>query len=105
MLFPHKDPDDAGKYLSNCLDPNRQEKLDPQQLLLIAREARKVGCHVLMNFIADDSGYKAIPIEPENELSEMQRQAAKLVRYLADLTKRQERMLANQQDEHLRAVK
>lgn len=86
-LFPHKDPIDAGKYFSNCLDPDRNEKLDPQQILWLAREARRVGCHALMWFICEDCGYQnAVPAKVEDE-------AAELTRELIETGKRMERSL------------
>lgn len=87
MLWQHKDPDDAGKYFSNCLDPSRNEKLDPQQILFIAKKARSVGCHALVWFICEDTGYqKAVPVEVEDE-------AAELTREIIETSKRMERNL------------
>lgn len=81
-LWPHKDPDDAGKYFSNCLDPSRNEKLDIQQILFIAKEARRVGCHALVWFICEDTGYqKAIPVEVKDEAAELTRQITNSIKF------------------------
>lgn len=74
-LKPEKLADEAGRWLSDCLNPDRREKLDPEQVMWILREARKVGCHTAMHFICDDTGYaKATPIEPEDEKARLQRE-------------------------------
>ena len=74
MLWPSKSPDDAGKLLANCLDKNRAEKLDPDQILWIVRESKRAGCHVPMAYICDDAEYnRTIPIHHEDKQAELQR--------------------------------
>jgi hypothetical protein len=93
MLWPEKDPDDAGAYLNNCLDKTRRERLNPQQFLLVAREAKRRGCHVLMAFICDDTEYQRTnPIEPEDQRAAIQIRAEKLVSELSSLVNRLERI-------------
>jgi hypothetical protein len=75
QLKPERLADDAGRWLSDCLNADRREKLDPEQVLWILRESRKVGCHTAMHFICDDAGYtKAAPLEPEDEKARLQRE-------------------------------
>lgn len=93
MLWPAKSPDDAGKYLANCLDRDRNEKLDPEQVLWIAREGKRKGCHYLMAFICDDAEYQRTnPIEPEDERASLQRDFIQGVRHLSAMAKRLEQM-------------
>lgn len=74
VLRPELDPITAGRWLGDCLNPSKREKLDLRQILLILREARKVGCHAAMNYIARDAGYaQPRPVEPEDEAAELQR--------------------------------
>lgn len=88
MLWQHKDPEDAGRYFANCLDPNRNEKLDIEQILFISKKARQVGCHALTWFICEDTGYqKAVPVEVEDE-------SAELMRKFIESVKVQERIAA-----------
>lgn len=39
MLWPEKSADKAGENLNNCLNRTRPEKLDPEQIMFIVREA------------------------------------------------------------------
>ncbi len=73
-LRPDLAPDQAGGWLKDCLNPERREKLSPRQVMAILRRAHDAGHHQLMEFIAGDSGYSAQPIEPRDELAELQRQ-------------------------------
>ena len=88
MLWPAKSPDDAGKYLANCLDRDRNEKLDPEQVLWVAREGKRKGCHYLMAFICDDAEYQRTnPIEPEDAIAELKRlfiESVKKQEWIAD---------------------
>lgn len=84
-MRPEMLADEAGRWLSDCLNSDRREKLKPEQLLWIIREARKVGCHTLINYICSDAAYSnPAPIEPENE-------QAKLMREFIEATKQQTR--------------
>ncbi|MFK5950901.1 MAG: hypothetical protein QM500_19285, partial [Methylococcales bacterium] len=51
-LWPDKSPDKAGELLNNCLNVTRNEKLDPEQVLFISRESRKIGCHAIAEYYA-----------------------------------------------------
>lgn len=84
-LKPEMLADAAGRWVSDCLNPDRREKLDPEQVFWILREARKVGCHIAMHFICEGAGYaKPMPIEPEDE-------RARLMREFIEATKQQTR--------------
>lgn len=72
LLRPELSTDQAAGWLRDCLNPSRREKLSPEQVLLIVREANRAGVHSLMNFIAFDTGYKATPVAPQTLESELQ---------------------------------
>lgn len=73
-LRPEMDPQDAGRWLLDCLNPTRKDKLCIDQMLWLLRESRKVGCHVGMSFIASDAGYAPPqPVEPEDAKAALQR--------------------------------
>ena len=57
LLWPDKDPADAGRALMHALDDARRENLTGQQLVLLLAEARKVGCHTAMAYIDHVCGY------------------------------------------------
>jgi hypothetical protein len=84
-LRPEMAADAAGRWLSDCLNPECRAKLDLDQALWVLREARKVNYHGAMNFICSDTGYaNPQPIEPEDE-------KAKLMREFIEATKQQTR--------------
>jgi hypothetical protein len=92
-LRPEKMADEAGRWLLDCLNPERRERLDPDQVMWILREARKVGCHVAMNFICDDAGYsKPLPLEPEDEKAQLQREFIESTKALARMAQRIEQL-------------
>lgn len=74
-LWPDKPIRDAQNLLDACLNPGRREKLDPSQLVYIAKRGRQVGCHLLMTFLARECGYSdPEPVEPEDERAKLQRE-------------------------------
>lgn len=75
LLRPDMEPDAAGRWLADSLNPSRRERLDWRQALVILREARKVGYHAGMHFIARDCGYEEPrAVEPEDETAALQRE-------------------------------
>lgn len=92
VLWPEKAPDAAQRALLDCLNEERPAKLSPEQVMLILRLARAKGCHDGMEFIAADLGYAApTPVEPRDEVAELQRQFIEAVRSQAALAERIER--------------
>lgn len=74
VFWPEKPIGKAGEQLADCINRDRQQKLDPEQTLYILKEARKVGCHIGMHFIAEECNYrKPEPIEPKDEIAELQK--------------------------------
>lgn len=73
-VYPAKSPDDARVALLNAINPDRPEKLDPEQMLLVLRLAREAGFHAGKHWIDDDCGYAASdPIEPDDQAAELAR--------------------------------
>lgn len=91
-LWPDKSPDKAGELLNNCLNITRNEKLDPEQLLFLSREARKIGIHSIADYFASDCGYQFTPIEPKDEMAELQRQYIEAAKSIHALTSRMEKI-------------
>jgi len=56
-LKPELPADQAGRWLSDCCNPDRRDVLPPEQLGLIRRMAREANVHVLAAFEARDAGY------------------------------------------------
>jgi len=95
MLWPTKDPDDAAKLWSNCVDKTRPEKLDPEQYLWLKREAKRCGCHILHAFDCDFTEYqRSNPIEPKDEVVDLFAQFQNGQRSLERLADRLEKIMS-----------
>jgi hypothetical protein len=74
-LWPAKTEEEAARYLNDCLNPDRAQKLSGEEMLVIARRGREVGCHLIVGFICMDVGYAVpTPVDPEDEKAELHRQ-------------------------------
>lgn len=66
MLWPEKAADDAGRRLLDCLNPERKEVLDPEQVTLLFRLARERGFHVAKHWLDAEMGYlPSTPADPK----------------------------------------
>lgn len=68
-LFPHKPPEAAHRYLSDCLNPCRSEKLDLDQVMHILTIGRDNDCHAAVEYICEELGYT----RPEISLNDKSR--------------------------------
>lgn len=91
-LKPEKSAVDAGKWLADCLNPSKRDRLDPEQLAFIRRRARMVGCHILAAYEMRDAGYaEPMPIAPEDEAAQLQREYIAAVKTMAQIQARMDR--------------
>ena len=90
LIFPHKeDPVAAGRLLSDCLNPDRPEKLDIEQVILLLRLAKERGCHAGVEYINNACGYsKPIPVDPDDEKAELQRRLIRCINEQRQLVNR-----------------
>jgi hypothetical protein len=96
QMRPEKTVDEAARWISDCLNPDRREKLDPEQVLWLLREARKVGCHSALHFMCAEAGYSpALPIEPQDEIAELQRNFIESTKHLSRMAARIEQLSGN----------
>lgn len=60
-------PDDesADDWLRHCLNGGRRERLSPEQAIWLLREARNIGFHAAMDYLALSTGYKAVPVDSD----------------------------------------
>jgi hypothetical protein len=63
-MRPDMPADHAARWLLDCLNPDRREKLDPDQVIYLLRAAREAGYHQSMAYFAAEAGYKVEPITP-----------------------------------------
>lgn len=92
-MFPSLSPERAGQLIANKLNPDARDVLHPDEMLWLLREARKVGCHVGLAFISSDTGYAPPqPIEPKDEMAELQKAYIQAVEAQKALIERMERV-------------
>lgn len=94
QLWPDKAPEAAHRLLLACLNEDRQERLSPGHLLMLMRLGRQRGCHALMGYLAGEAGYKADPVEPDDERAQLQRDYIQAVKAMDKITDRMSRLTA-----------
>ena len=92
-MFPEKTPQAAQRALLDCLNEDRAAKLSPEQMLLILRIARGKGHHGAIAYILADLGYaQPVPIEPRDEMAELQRKFIQATELSAQIVQRMEQI-------------
>lgn len=92
-LWPDATPDAAQRKLLDCLNDDRPYHLTPGQLMLLLRLGRERGLHHGVEFMLHDLGYAApVPIEPQDELAELQRQFLEATRHMQAMASRMEQL-------------
>jgi sugar phosphate isomerase/epimerase len=95
MLWPENGVEHAAGHLRDCLNPERRERLTPEQVDLIGRMAREAGCHAIATYFCRSWGYAdPVPIQPEDEVARMQREFIEATQRLAELAARIEKTQA-----------
>jgi hypothetical protein len=93
MMRPEKPADEAGKWVKDCLNRQRAERFDPEQVLWLLRKGREVGCHSAIAYICDEAGYsRPTPTEPEDERAALQRAYIESVKHARLIADRMERL-------------
>jgi hypothetical protein len=76
----------AEQRVRDCLNPNRDEKFSPGEFIKLARWGHDIGCHALAVYFNAEAGYAPpVPISPEDEKAELERQTIEAVRGLMPL--------------------
>lgn len=87
-MRPEKGVDVAGRWVSDCLNQERSERFDPDQVLWLLRAGRAAGVHACANYLMREAGYAdPVPVEPEDERARLQREfieAAGVVQVIAE---------------------
>lgn len=79
----------AGRWLADCVNPDKRENLSLTELAYIRKAARQSGVHVLAAYEAQDAGYAPPqPVNPEDEAAKLQREFIASVKALEALQKR-----------------
>jgi hypothetical protein len=91
-MKPDLAADAAGRWLADCCNGDKREKLSPSELAYIRRRARLEGCHVLACFEAREAGYgEPQPITAEDEAAQLQREFVQASKHMAGLFARMDR--------------
>jgi hypothetical protein len=93
-LWPEKAPEAAHRLLLSCLNDDRPERLSPEQLMFVLRMGRERGVHIGITYILRELGYAdPQPVEPVDELAELQRHYIDSVQQQVRLAARMERLM------------
>lgn len=88
-LWPSMGVEAAQRKLLVAMNPERAEKLGPDEVLHIMRLARQRGCHAPINFLLADLSYApTTPVQPADEAAQLQREYIEAARAMAQLAKR-----------------
>ena len=93
MLWPSAAMSEAQRRMLHCLDPERPEKLAPDEVLLLMAEGRRAGCHVLAQFYAQHCFYEFKVTNPEDRRRALQQEYVDAVKRMEDLAKRMQQDL------------
>lgn len=92
-MRPDIPPDQAGRWLSDCLNDARREHLSPDQVAWLAREGRAVNCHAILLFMCAQAGYAPpVPVEPDDERDALMREYVASAKMLRGISERIERL-------------
>lgn len=92
-LKPDLAADAAGRWLADCCNPDKREKLSPTELAFIRRRARLEGVHVLAAFEMRAAGYAdPQPVTDEDEAAQLQREFIQATKHMQALVTRIDRL-------------
>lgn len=84
--------DDAAKWLHNCLDPARAQKLDIDQIETLLRIGRRHNCHVAMQALGEGCGYRVEAIDIDSERDRTHADIAAMMAAVSEKLERLERL-------------
>jgi len=92
-LWPNKPILDARKRLLDCLNPDRDDKLDPEEVLQLLKVGREIGYHGAVNWVLQETGYQQTdPADPADEHAQLQREYIEAVKALQTIIARSDRL-------------
>lgn len=88
LLWPELPLEQAAGRIRDALNPDKRDKLSPEQVVLILRLAGEVGYHGAIGFVTFSAGYEAPRhLAPQDQTSELQRQFIEAVEGLQAIQK------------------
>jgi hypothetical protein len=92
-LKPDMAVDAAGRWLSDCCNADKREKLAPSELAYIRKRARTEGVHILAAYEMREAGYtEPQPLEPQDERAALMREYVQATKLLQTVAARMERL-------------
>jgi hypothetical protein len=83
----------AAQWLRDCLNPERAERLNPDQVFLLLRAARAENYHAAKHWLDAELGYEqGRALAPQDEMASLQSRGADLARELRQVVDRMERL-------------
>lgn len=93
FLFPEKTLEDARRTVLKWCDAERLDKPSLDHLVLLLKKGREQGCHVFAAFLLSQAGYDdPRPVEPRDEMTELQRAYVNAARDIKRIAERIERV-------------
>lgn len=65
-------PESAAQWLRDCLNPEKRDRLNPDQLILLLRQACEANFHAAKFWLDSELGYQqGAPLAPRDEMAEL----------------------------------
>jgi hypothetical protein len=90
-LFPHLNTEQAAAQVRACLNTDRLEKFNQQQVILIKAKAREAGSDALLRYEAQCLGLRFEWTDPMDEVEELRRDVRDLLKAVNQRLERIER--------------
>ena len=71
LLFPDKSVDAAARYMLDCVNHDRPEKLAISQIMMLLRLAHAAGYHTAYAWLSGEIGYDIKPITKAEEVDRL----------------------------------
>jgi hypothetical protein len=102
QLWPSEDEETAQNRLKAALSPGHAQELKPPEVLKIKKLAHAVGSDALVQFEAQDIGYRVEWIDPVDEQEQLDREIRDLLQVVLKKQEARERAVAR--ESQLKAV-
>jgi len=80
LMRPELPADQAGRWVSDCLNREHRTRFDPEHVLWLLKQARAAESHAAMAWIEETCGYAPpVPVNPEDEAVRLQREMVGLM--------------------------
>lgn len=73
LLWPAKPLKEAQRRVLHCLDPEREEKFSPEEVLFLMIEGQKANCHIMALFIGQQCFYEFTVVSPADRSQQLMR--------------------------------